>query len=149
MVIGNSGSNRLGNVIRGISQRAMESDELALFRWNTFGEIQNDYSLKLYSFSDPYPVGSYFVAHHLLSEEVLLITESETEDIGTTVPETEVGDHGFHGHGTHAHPPHTHQVIRQKIFHKLMPGDRVIVAWANTTDPVVVDRYGVYDPTLP
>lgn len=159
-MIGNTGSNQLAGVVRGIAQRAMESDGLALFRWNDFGVIQPDYSLVLFGFSDPYPIGSYFVAQHLLSEEIMLSTEIEVENLETTVPETGLttngggGDshtHGInaHGHGLHAHPPHTHTVLRQKVFRKLLPGDRVIVAWANQSDPVVMDRYSIYDPTLP
>jgi hypothetical protein len=159
-MIGNTGSNQLAGVVRGIAQRTMESDGLALFRWNDFGEIMPDYSLKLFGYSAPYPVGSYFVVQRLLNAEIMLVSESETENIEVAVPETGLttnssGDpahsHGVdpHGHALHAHPPHTHTVLRQRIFRNLTPGDHVIVAWANQSDPVVIDRYGYFDPTLP
>jgi hypothetical protein len=103
------------------------------------------------------------VIQRLLSPPVILASETpyeetvdplaldaEVEPTGLTTNAGGADSHSHtvsaHEHGVHRHPLHTHRVLRQGIFRHLRPGDHVIVAWANTSDPVVIDRYDIFVP---
>lgn len=82
------------------------------------GTILPDMSLKLDRFGKPIPKGQYLVCRALTLGDPMVKTR-------TTV----VGDHG----------QHDHEVPVPEKLKPLGPGDRVLVAWVNSADPVVID----------
>lgn len=154
---GNPGVNKLARVIK--SRMTRERDAYSSLILD-FGVIQEDYSLKTNTFPKPIPKTDYMVCRHLTVGEVgshLTFTVSGgnqndgTHSHGSSGDHVhDGGEHGGHlgGSGSHSHvggahfhsdeAPHIHDVLIPEKMRKLLPGDRVLVAWVQN-DAVVID----------
>jgi len=121
-VVPGDGSSRLAGVIRGaISKQAARARPQL-----TFGTLVGDPpDLQPDDWTaGPFVYGTYYVVEPFVTG--LLRT------LPSTVPNTDVGDHGGHGHGEHLH----------ELEYPILPlasGDRVLVCWVGPT-PCVVGR---------
>jgi len=136
---GNRGINRIARAIdKRISSLIASPDALEL------GTIQDDMSLLIDRFPDPFPAGEYLICRTL----------TQTEPFTTTVEGQGQHGHGpsgghaqYSGDGVHSHPSteggHVHDVVTPSKLAPLAPGDRVLVAWVNNNsdgaEPVVID----------
>ncbi len=103
-------SNALARLIDSrISERLQRPDALEL------GTILPDMSLLIDRFRIPIPASEYLVCRSLRLPDPMATTEPGGGDA------------------------HTHQVPRPAELAALAAGDRVLVAWVNGSDPVVVD----------
>jgi len=158
----NQGINRLARVldrrIRNFCEKPPPLD---------FGTIQNDMSLLLDKFPRPIPQKDYMVCRSVqwgAIDHIFFHTQYPGKDNSGMHMHGENGEHphgqsgehaghsggapGTHGHpgseGAHNHPEderemeHIHDTLIGQKFRWLMPGDRVLVAWAGD-DAVVVD----------
>ena len=111
-----------------------------------FGEIQGDYSLLTNTYPNPIPKGDYLVCRLLLEKKNsghLTYTIQAGKPNDGTHNHGSSGTHGGHtgGDGSHTHTsegPHVHDVLIPDKMRKLLPGDRVLVAWVQN-DAVVID----------
>lgn len=140
---GNPGVNALAKAIQSQMQRNMDAHSGLVL---DFGVIQSDYSLLTNTFPIPIPKGDYMVCRQLT---IGAVGGHLTDTIGAgcqgdgTHSHGSSGSHGGHvsGSGAHSHQdegPHTHSVLIPTKMRKLLPGDRVLVAWVQN-DAVVVD----------
>lgn len=140
---GNPGVNKLARVMKGRIDREREAYSSLVL---DFGEIQGDYSLKTNTFPKTIPKGDYMVCRQLTlgptDAHLTYTIEPGNPDDGTHSHGSS-GTHGGHtgGDGSHTHTnegPHVHDVLIPEKMRKLLPGDRVLVAWVQN-DAVVID----------
>lgn len=160
---GNPGINSLARAIQGHIRRNQDAESALLL---DFGVIQDDYSLLTNTYPIPIPKKDYMVCRQLTlgpTNDILAKTQdiglphsgshihktiNETGSCGCTVSGT-VGEET----GPAPDPPipskrtaggdssdgmHQHHVLIPEKMRKLLPGDRVLVAWVQN-DAVVVD----------
>ncbi len=129
------GVSKLAQVIAEmIDVRAEKHDELEL------GTIQDDMSLKLDKFNIPIPKGEYLVCRSLTLKNPM----TKTVEWQGTHPHGPSGEHAQEGgSGAHTHPEtegaHVHDIVCPPELMALKAGDRVLVAWVNGVDPVIID----------
>jgi len=149
---GNPGINHLARALQGQINRNQEANSALLL---DFGTIQGDYSLLTNTYPIPIPKSDYMVCRQL--------TLGPTNDIMAKTQDIGLPHSGSHLHlvngpvgmetGPAPDPPipsartaggdstdgmHEHHVLIPEKMRKLMPGDRVLVAWVQN-DAVVVD----------
>lgn len=140
---GNPGVNKLARVMKGRMAREREAYSSLVL---DFGEIQGDYSLKTNTFPKAIPKGDYMVCRQLTlgpTDTHLTYTIKPGNPEDGTHNHGSSGTHGGHvgGDGSHTHTnegPHIHDVLIPEKMRKLLPGDRVLVAWVQN-DAVVID----------
>lgn len=149
---GNPGINHLARAIQGQISRNQEVNSALIL---DFGTIQGDYSLLTNTYPIPIPKSDYMVCRQLTLGQTNDIM-AKTQDIG--LPHSGSHLHKVNGPvgeatGPAPDPPipsersaggdssdgmHQHHVLIPEKMRKLMPGDRVLVAWVQN-DAVVVD----------
>lgn len=133
---GNPGINALALAL--IKQMGQVAESPPLLE---LGTIKADLSLVTDRFQVPIPKGEYLVCRSLTVKDPLTTTKTGQG----THPHGSSGSHGGHtaGDGSHSHPntegAHVHDVVRPPELAPLKDGDRVLVAWVNSGDPVVID----------
>ena len=140
---GNPGINRLARTIQGQMKRNQDATSALVL---DFGTIQADYSLLTNTYPIPIPKGDYMVCRQLTIGPTgahLTYTIEPGNPKDGTHDHGSSGTHGGHiaGDGAHVHTqegPHIHDVLIPEKMRKLLPGDRVLVAWVQN-DAVVVD----------
>lgn len=149
---GNPGINHLARAIQGQISRNQEVNSALIL---DFGTIQGDYSLLTNTYPIPIPKSDYMVCRQLTLGPTNDIM-AKTQDIG--LPHSGSHLHKVNGPVGEATSPapdppvpsersaggdssdgmHQHHVLIPEKMRKLLPGDRVLVAWVQN-DAVVVD----------
>lgn len=136
---GNPGLNKLAATLQGQIHRNQEANSALIF---DYGEIQSDYSLLTNTYPIPIPKEDYMVCRQLtLGATGAYLTKTIGND--GTHDHGDSGEHNGHtgGNGAHDHVgegPHGHTVLIPENMRKLLPGDRVLVAWIQN-DATVID----------
>ena len=140
---GNPGTNKLARVFKERMDRERNANSSLIL---DFGEIQGDYSLLTNTYPNPIPKGDSLVCRQLTigpTSGHLTYTIQAGKPNDGTHNHGSSGTHGGHtgGDGSHTHTsegPHVHDVLIPEKMRKLLPGDRVLVAWVQN-DAVVID----------